>query len=196
MRKAIGRFGLWLLGWAAAPEVPKERKYVIIAAPHTSNWDFPVMLFISFVLGLRVYWMGKHTLFSWPQGMLFRRLGGVSVDRRSHHNLVDQVAAEIAKRDDMILLVPPEGTRKKTEFWKSGFYYIARTAGVPIVLGYLDFGRKVGGLGEVFWPTGDPDADIAHIAKFYHAGMARHPERFGPVRFKPRDAAAPPPTKS
>ncbi len=176
--------------------VPTEKKYIILAAPHTSNWDFPVMLFISFVLGLKVYWLGKHTLFSWPQGMLFRRLGGVPVDRTSHHNLVDQVAAEFAKRQEMILLVPAEGTRKRTEYWKSGFYYIALTAKIPIMLGFLDFGRKYGGLGEMFWPTGDAEADIAQIAKHYHAGMAKHPERFGPIRFRPKDGAPAPSTSA
>ncbi len=191
MRRAIGKLGLWLMGWRAEPNMPTEKKYVIIAAPHTSNWDFPAMLFISFVLGLKVHWLGKHTLFKWPQGMLFRRLGGVSVDRRSRHNLVEQVAAEIAKRDEMILLVPPEGTRKRTDYWKSGFYYIALASKVPIVLGYLDFSRKVGGLGDVVWPTGNAEADLARIAVFYDAKMARHPERFGPVRFRPRDEAPP-----
>ena len=143
----MGRTWMSGFGWRVEGE-PPPRKCVIIAAPHTSNWDFPFMLATAYVIGFRISWMGKHTLFWGPFGPLMRALGGIPVDRRAPQNLVQQVAERFARSDELILAIPPEGTRKKVEHWKSGFYQIACVARVPVVMGFLDFERKVGGAGR------------------------------------------------
>lgn len=182
---------LWLFGWKVNPARPAFRKFVIVAAPHTSNWDVPVMLAMSWVIGVRVSWVGKHTLFKPPFGRLMRMLGGVPVDRRQRNNTVEQLVAEFAGRDELCLMVPPEGTRGRAEYWKSGFYHIARGAGVPIVLGLLDYGRRYGGLYEVLQPTGDVKADMDKVRAFYKGARGRWPEQFGPIRLKEEAASAP-----
>ncbi len=187
MRYLIGRFYVWLVGWRIEGQKPDVAKYVLIAAPHTSNWDFPIMLAMSWVLGMRVNWMGKHTLFRFPFGPLMRWLGGVSVDRRSRHNTVQQIVNEFARRDDLVLLVPPEGTRRRADYWKSGFYYMALGAGVPLVFGFLDYRRKVGGIGPTYYPTGDVERDLEVIRRFYEPIGPKYPDCYGPIRFRPRN---------
>ena len=139
MRYCLGWLYLRCFGWKLLGERPPFKKYLILAAPHTSNWDVPVMLAMSYVYGIRVSWIGKHSLFRGPLGPLMRFLGGVPVDRRARHNAVQQMADEFHRRDELCLMITPEGTRDRAEHWKSGFYYIARSAGVPIVLGLIDF---------------------------------------------------------
>lgn len=184
MKRWLGQFYLKLFGWRLVGERPPVKKCVIVAAPHTSNWDVPVMLSMSYVLGIHVSWVGKHTLFVWPLGYLMRALGGVPVDRRSPHNAVEQLAAAFSRRDELYLMVPPEGTRGRAEYWKTGFYYIALAAGVPLILGLLDFKRREGGLYKVLHPTGDIHADMQQIREFYRDVTGKHPECFGPVRLK------------
>ncbi len=160
---------LRLTGWKVEGSLPAHaRKCVLIAAPHTSNWDLPYTLMVAFALRLNVYWMGKQSLFKPPYAGLMRWLGGIAVNREQASNLVDASAqALLAAQGPVQLVVPPEGTRSKTRYWKTGFYYIARQAQVPIVLAYMDYGRKLSGLGPVFQPTGDIDADMAAIKAFY-----------------------------
>lgn len=182
--------------WRVEGELPPA-KCVIIAAPHTSNWDMPFMLMAAYVIGFRISWMGKHTLFWGPFGPLMRALRGIPVDRRSPQNLVQQVAARFATSDELVLAVPPEGTRKAVEYWKSGFYQIARAAGVPVVLGFLDFERKVGGLGPVVHLTGDVHADMDRIRAYYRDIRGKHPELESTPRLReedatPRASSAPP----
>ena len=176
MRKLFGRLYLRLIGWKADGELPSEPRFILIAAPHTSNWDLPHMLFLSFVYGVRINWFAKHTIFRRPYGWFFRMLGGVSVDRRSPQGLVEQMADELRRRDRMILAVPPEGTRSYREYWKSGFYYIAHHAGVPIALGFLDYGGKRGGFGPLVHTTGDVQADMDKIRAFYADKVGKRPE--------------------
>jgi 1-acyl-sn-glycerol-3-phosphate acyltransferase len=141
---------------------------VLIAAPHTSNWDLPYTLMVAFVLRLNIYWMGKEQLFKAPFGGIMRWLGGIPVNRQSANNLVASAVASIKAADGPLqLVVPPEGTRSKVRYWKSGFYYIAAGAGVPIVLAFMDYERKISGLGPVFYPTGDLQADMLRIQAFY-----------------------------
>ncbi len=189
MKYWLGRFYLWLIGWQLGGAKPPMPKYVIIAAPHTSNWDVPVMLALSYVYGIRVSWVGKHTLFKGPLGILMRFLGGVPVDRRARHNAVEQLVEEFQQRDELALLITPEGTRSRSEYWKSGFYHIARGARVPLVLGLLDFKHKRGGLFEVFEPSGDITADMDRIRAFYADANAKYPADFGPVRLREENAA-------
>ena len=160
---------LRLTGWKLEGKLPANaRKCVLIAAPHTSNWDLPYTLMVAFALRLNVYWMGKQSLFAPPFAGLMRWLGGIAVNREQASNLVDASARALAAAEGPVqLVVPPEGTRSKTRYWKTGFYYIALQAQVPIVLAYMDYGRKVSGLGPVFQPTGDVDADMAAIKAFY-----------------------------
>ena len=171
---------LRLTGWQVQGALPPEaRKSVLIAAPHTSNWDLPYTLMLAFVLRLNVYWIGKASLFRWPFGPVMRWLGGIAVDRSRSGNLVSASAAALVAADGPTqLVVPAEGTRGKTRQWKTGFYYIALQARVPIVLAFVDYERKVGGLGPLFTPTGNVDVDIAEIKRFYAPIKGRRPTQF------------------
>ena len=158
---------------------PEATKSVFIAAPHTSNWDLPYTLMVAFVLRLNIYWMGKSSLFRWPFGPVMRWLGGIAVDRGTNNKLVAASAAAIvAAPGPLQLVVPPEGTRDKTRHWKTGFYFIALQARVPIVLAYMDYSRKVSGLGPLFVPTGDVEADLAEIKLFYAGIRGRNAGQF------------------
>ena len=171
---------LKLTGWrveGALPEV--ARKSVLIAAPHTSNWDLPYTLMVAFALRLNPYWMGKQSIFRAPFGGLMRWLGGIPVNRAQSSNLVAASAQAIAEADGPLqLIVPPEGTRSKTRYWKTGFYYIAQTARVPIVMAYMDYATKRSGLGPLFQPTGDIEADMAAIKAFYAPFKGKNAAQF------------------
>lgn len=158
-----------LAGWKIEGALPPDiKKCVLIGAPHTSNWDLPYTLMVAFVLHLRIYWMGKASIFKPPFGGIMRWLGGIAVDREKNNNLVAASAeALMAAAGPVQLVVPPEGTRSKTRYWKTGFYYIAVGAKVPIVIAYMDYSRKVAGLGPVFYPTGDIEKDMIAIKAFY-----------------------------
>ncbi|HMO68277.1 MAG TPA: lysophospholipid acyltransferase family protein [Novosphingobium sp.] len=175
---------LWLYrmrGWRLRGQAPDVRKCVIIGAPHTTNWDFIFFLGATRSYGIRPSFMGKHSLFRWPLTRFMLDMGGLPVDRSARANYVDQVAAEFARRDDLMLVIAPEGTRKPVPHWRSGFYHIALAAGVPIVPAWVDHERMEGGLGPPVWPSGDYAADMARIAAFYHDMMPGHP-RLAAVR--------------
>ncbi len=148
------------------------------------------MLAMSYIYGIRVRWMGKHTLFRGPLGLLMRWLGGVPVDRRARNNAVQQMVDYFTNRDELCLMITPEGTRSRAEHWKSGFYHIAQQANVPIVLGLLDFRRKVGGLFDVVHTTGNITADMDRIRAFYQGATGKYPHDFGPIRLREEDAVA------
>ncbi len=171
---------LKLTGWKVEGSLPAEaRTSVFIAAPHTSNWDLPYTLMVAFALRLNPYWMGKHTLFKAPFGPVMRWLGGIAVNRDQGSNLVAASAQAIREADGPLqLIVPPEGTRSKTRYWKTGFYHIAKTADVPIVMAYMDYSSKRSGLGPLFIPTGDVDADMAAIKAFYAPFKGKNAEQF------------------
>ena len=160
---------LKLSGWKIEGHLPSNgNKSVLIAAPHTSNWDLPYTLMVAFSLKLNIYWMGKEQIFKPPFRGLMRWLGGIPVKRESANNLVAaSVEAMKNAKGPLQLVVPPEGTRNKTRYWKTGFYYIAVGAQVPIVMAYMDYERKISGLGPVFHPTGDIEADMVAIKAFY-----------------------------
>ena len=179
---ALRRFSLAFLefkGWQVHGALPATaRKCVLIAAPHTSNWDLPYTLMVAFALRLDIRWMGKQSLFRWPFGPVMRWLGGIAVDRSQNTNLVAASAAALIAADGPLqLVVPPEGTRGKTRHWKTGFYFIALQARVPIILAFMDYRRKVSGLGPEFMPTGDVDKDMAEIKRFYAGVQGRHSRR-------------------
>ena len=174
----ISRLVLQLTGWRVVGGAPVAPKYVLIAAPHTSNWDFPVTLMVCFALRLRVYWMGKASLFPPLLGGVMRWLGGIPVNRERSGNLVQGTVDAFNSNQRLTVIVPPEGTRSKVTHWKTGFYYIAQGAGVPIALGYLDFRRKEGGIGRMFEPTGDITADMVEIQAFYAGVTGKNPGKF------------------
>ena len=160
---------LKLTGWKVQGSLPPDgSKSVLIAAPHTSNWDLPYTLMVAFSLRLHVYWMGKEQLFKPPFRGVMMWLGGIPVDRAKSTNLVAASVEAIKAADGpMQLIVPPEGTRSKTRYWKTGFYHIAVGAQVPIVMAYMDYDKKISGLGPVFQPTGNVEADMDAIKAFY-----------------------------
>lgn len=177
----------WLLIWrwkAVPPPVEVPDRCVVIAAPHTSNWDFPLTLALARVSGVPIRWLGKHQMFRGPAGPIMRALGGVPVDRSAPGGLVASLAAEFARRDRLVLVVPAEGTRSRTEYWKSGFYRIAEAADVPILCCFVDRATRTGGLGPVIRPSGDLRADMDVIRAFYDGKVGIRPEYFGPVRLR------------
>lgn len=171
---------LKIAGWKIEGQLPEHaRKCVFIAAPHTSNWDLPMTLMVAFALELRPRWMGKASIFNWPFGGVMRWLGGIPVDRSKSNNLVESSAEAIRNADEPLqLIVPPEGTRSKTRHWKTGFYYIAQSAQVPIILAYMDYETKRSGMGPLFEPTGDIDADMARIKAFYQPFKGKNADQF------------------
>ena len=176
----VRRLLLWLYrarGWKATGAPPPDRRCVIIAAPHTSNWDFLYFLGLTDALGIRAHFMAKKSLFRWPLGGFMRDMGGVEVDRTGGLNYVQAMIDEFATRKQFMLTIAPEGTRGAVRTWRTGFYHIAVGAGVPLVCGLMDYGTRTGGLGPAIMPTGDYKADMARIAEFYRSVTQRHPEK-------------------
>ncbi|MGX7896403.1 1-acyl-sn-glycerol-3-phosphate acyltransferase [Tsuneonella sp. HG222] len=192
-RRAILALYRWK-GFRISGERPAVRKFVFLGAPHTSNWDFVYFLGAIDELGLRPSFMGKHTLFKWPMTRFMHDMGGIPVDRgRRGSNYVEQAAAAIAAADDMALVVAPEGSRSSDGSWRTGFWHIARAAGVPVVPAWFDLATGRGGLGEPIWPSDDLEADLARIAAFYRSKMpacARWDRLADRAGTSPRDVAA------
>ena len=184
LAKGIARAFLDLTGWEPEGFRPAESKFVLIAAPHTTNWDLAYLLAFAVLFDVRITWMGKHVLFRQPLGWIMRALGGMPVVRSRRGDLVGQLVNEFESRESLALVVPAEGTRSYTPFWKSGFYHIARGADVPIVMGYLDYARKRGGFGSALFPTGDIRADMDEIRDFYEDIVGKYPESFGRPQLK------------
>ena len=178
----LAHFILRLMGWRTHVLNPKLKSYVLIGAPHTSNWDFMIFLLLMGAEQLPIRFMGKDSLFRGPLGPLMRSLGGISVNRRESTNLVDQIASKFEEYDDLIIGIAPEGTRSKTTHWKTGFYYIALKANVPIAMAYLDYGNKTIGVGPSFVPSGDLHADFEIIREYYTGIVGKNPKRQGEIR--------------
>ena len=172
----LGRLGMRVLGWNIEGAFPDLPRFVIIVVPHTSNWDFFVGLSCDLALDMDASWLAKHSIFKGPWGPLLKSLGGIPVDRSTAHNVVAQVADEFARRDKLVLAVTPEGTRKKVKSWKSGYWHIARAAGVPIIPVGLDFRRKAAVIGEMRYPTDDIEKDEAVFKAFFDTISPRRPE--------------------
>lgn len=178
--RAVSIGFLRLTGWTLDGQAPAGHpKCVLIAAPHTSNWDLPYTLMVAFALRMNIHWMGKRQIFRWPFGALMRWLGGIAVDRSQSTNLVAASAKALRDAEGSVhLVIPPEGTRSQTRHWKTGFYWIAHEAGVPIVLAYMDYPRKLSGLGPVFTPTGDIAADMLQIKAYYAQYKGKNWQQF------------------
>ena len=190
LMRAISLGGLRLMGWRTEGMTPDDiaayRKYVLIAAPHTSNWDFPITLMVCFALRLKVYWMAKDSLFIWPIGWLSRWLGGIAIDRSATNNTVQNTIAAFAARERLAVIVAPEGTRGKVTHWKTGFYHMAHGAGVPIALAFLDFKKKAGGIGRMYVTSGDIEADMVDIQAFYSGITGKNSGQFDASSVKKR----------
>jgi 1-acyl-sn-glycerol-3-phosphate acyltransferase len=171
--RPISRAWLIATGFKVVGTFPDIPKFIVVAAPHTTNWDLPHALAAGLQFGRRVHWMGKATIFKWPFGGLMRWLGGISVDRSKSTNAVASIVNVFAERDNLALVVAPSGTRSATVPWKSGFYHIAHGAKVPLVLAYIDYNRREVGIADTITPTGDYEADLAKIQSIYAAIMSR-----------------------
>ena len=184
MLSGLSRWLIRTLGWTLEVDLPDLRKYVVIAAPHTSNWDFPLGILVARAINLNIHWMGKHTIFRWPFGMFFRAIGGTPVQRDRGQNHIQQMADLFDRSGQMVLALAPEGTRSKTDHWKTGFHYIARAAKVPIVMCYLDFRLKQVGVGGMFYPGNDIEMDFKWIREFYAHKRGKNPENESLIRVR------------
>jgi 1-acyl-sn-glycerol-3-phosphate acyltransferase len=183
--RGLSRLVCRLTGWKLQGSAPRLRKCVMIGAPHTTNWDLPLALLVLWGHGIEGKWVAKHTVFRWPVGWFMRLLGGIPLDREATRDFVQQSVDAFAEREDLILLLAPEGTRSHVDFWKTGFYYIALGAGVPIVLGFVDFPNKETGLGPTLYPTGDIEADFEVMRRFYEDKSGKRPEKAGEIKVRP-----------
>jgi 1-acyl-sn-glycerol-3-phosphate acyltransferase len=162
-----------LMGWRFEGNFPDIPKAVVIVAPHTSNWDFLVGVVAMFAIGVRVQFLGKHTLFRWPLGVIMRWLGGIAVDRRSASGVVEQIVRIFKERSDLLLVIAPEGTRGQVTQWKTGFYHIASGTGLPIVPISFDYPTRLIRIGDPFDPTGNEDSDIRTLQALLHQAAGK-----------------------
>jgi len=167
-----------LCGWKIRGDWPADPKAVIVAAPHTSNWDGIYMLAAAAYFRVKLGWMGKKSLTTGPFGGIVKWLGCVPIDRSGNHNMVSSMVEAFAARDEMLLLIPPEGTRGLVREWKSGFYHIARSAGVPLIIAVMDYGSRTIRIADLFHPTGDAEADIAAIQAYYQGAVGLRRDKF------------------
>jgi 1-acyl-sn-glycerol-3-phosphate acyltransferase len=182
-----GRLATWILslfGWRVVHAAPPQQKGVVIVYPHTSNWDFIIGVLARSVLGWRMPWVGKHTLFKWPFESIMRALGGVPVDRSNTRGLVEQLKKEFDRHEQIFLTITPEGTRSKSEYWKSGFYHIALGLKVPLGLAIFDYDKREVNLMHWYMLTGDVERDLNYIREAYKGRRGRFPELQGEIRFK------------
>lgn len=184
MLASLCRLILRLIGWRSVFAPPPGPKSVVIVYPHTSNWDFPLGLLFRIGVGVFMNFAGKDTLFRWPMKGFFLRVGGVPINRRQRNGMTEQLLAAFAARDSFHMVLTPEGTRSKTDHWKSGFYRLALAAGVPVGLGFIDYARHEVGIGRWITLSGDEEADLALIRAFYADKRALYPEKAGDIRFR------------
>lgn len=171
------------ISWKLEVSLPPVPKYVLIGAPHTSAWDFIFTMLLIYSTRLNVKWIAKDSLFRGPTGVFVRGLGGIEVNRRQRSNFVDQIVKVLNRHDHLIIAIAPEGTRDKADYWKTGFYYIALGAKVPIAMGFVDYEKKVVGIGPYFYPDGEIQSDFEHQIKVFYADKkGRYPEKQGAIR--------------
>jgi 1-acyl-sn-glycerol-3-phosphate acyltransferase len=173
---------LQLGGWKLHGDWPALDKAVLVAAPHTSNWDGINMLATAGYYRVKLRWMGKKSLTTGPFGWLIKWLGCVPIDRSAANDVVQTMTDVFARESRMILAIPPEGTRSAAREWKTGFYHIARAAGVPLVLSVLDYGAKTVSLAAIITPSGDYEGDLAIIQNYYASARGKHADKFAITR--------------
>ena len=184
MTRVFSKFIFWLAGWKVVGSFPKEvTKAVMIAAPHTSNWDFLYVRCAFYILRVPLRYTIKKELMVLPFGFFLKKMGAIPIDRspkeglKRKNNMVSAMVKLFDTHDQLIVLVTPEGSRKYVKRWKTGFYRVAEQAHVPLVMGYLDYKNKEAGVGPVFYPTGNIDKDIDEIKEFYRTIVPKHPEK-------------------
>ena len=183
--QSLARFILKVFGWQAELAVQMADKCVLVAAPHTTNWDFPLAILGMSAMGIKFNWVAKHTLFRWPLGFFMRLLGGISLDRKSGGAGFAIKAVETFHELDLfVLAIAPEATRHRTDYWKAGFYKIATKSNVPIALGYVDFKKKIIGIGKILMPSGNRDKDFVMIKDFYLDKYGKYPDKQGKIRLR------------
>lgn len=175
-----------MLGWQRSCTVELPDKCILIGAPHTSNWDFPLTLLGLSSMGIQFNWVAKHLLFFWPLGTLLTAIGGIPVDRSKGSSFLKRILELYDSRENLILAIAPEGTRSRTKYWKTGFYTIAHRADVPIGLGYIDYSMKIIGLNQLIHPSGDIEQDFKHIRQYYQGKKGKYPEKQGDIQVKVR----------
>lgn len=180
---------LSLLGWQVEKNIPEDKKIIIIGAPHTSNWDFPLTLLALSSLGLRFSWIGKHTIFKGPFGIFFRKIGGIPVNRKARSGFINEMVSAFSARDQLTLAIAPEGTRSKKDHWKAGFYQIAVKANIKVCLGFIDYPTKTVGLGPTLMPSKDIVGDFKMIQEFYHEKSGRYPENESIICLREKEIA-------
>lgn len=187
MIPTFSKFLLQILGWRVVPNDIVQKKYIIIGAPHTSNWDFPLSLLALSALGLKFSWIGKHTLFQAPFGYFFHLLGGIPVDRSVRLSFLESMTKRFNDTENLKLAIAPEGTRSRKNHWKTGFYYIAVAAKVPIALAYIDYSKKILGIGPLLSPSGDIEHDFESIRSFYSDKTGKFPDKQSDIEIRKRE---------
>ncbi|MCH8942665.1 MAG: lysophospholipid acyltransferase family protein [Bacteroidetes bacterium] len=180
----ISKILLKILGWKVVLKLPTQKKYVVIAVPHTSNWDFFFFILLLWSTRIKFEWPGKHTIFKGPIGYILKKMGGIPIDRSIKNNLVNKIVEKFINKEEYIFLVAPEGTRSKTKYWKAGFYYIAKSVNVPIVLGFIDYATKTLGFNKSFFPSEKLEDDLNLLKDFYASKTGLHPEKYGEPKFQ------------
>jgi 1-acyl-sn-glycerol-3-phosphate acyltransferase len=188
VRKLLARTYFYLTGWEAVGALASDKKIVVVAAPHTTNWDLIQLVALKWLLDADLSWIGKHSLFWWPLGPIMRALGGIPVRRDHPEGAVEQIVRVFHEVETLYLTITPEGTRSYTPYWKSGFYRIAKAAGVPIQLGFTDYSRRRTGFGPTFMPGDDVRADMDKIRAFFADKVGRHPDQTGEIRLHEEEA--------
>ena len=185
LKSAFSKLILGLRGWEIDYNTQEHgKKFIVIAAPHTSNWDFVYALPAMHLMGIKnLRYLIKNSLFFFPLKYLFYLTGGIPVDRSKKNELTANLQRMIKESEEIYLMFPPEGTRSRVERWKTGFYYTAMETGLPIILGYMDYKSRKLGFGEVFYPTGDIKKDMLKIEAYYADKGAKYPEKFNPSFF-------------
>lgn len=184
---ALRKFTQKILGWTVDKTNPPVSNCVVIAAPHTSNWDFILMLLFAGAFGQKINWMGKSNLFVKPFGYLLRKIGGISVNCSQKNQIVGNMISLFKTRENFLLVVPVEGTRARANCWKSGFYHIAKGADVPILPTFLDYGNKRGGFGIPIQTTDNLFLDMEKIRNFYAPFKGKFPLKSGPIKLQEED---------
>lgn len=184
MKRQIARLTLKLFRFKQGGEAPDIDKYVLLSAPHTTNWDLLSVLMISWNTGSNLNWLGKEQLFRGPMNRIMRMLGGVPVHRDERRGMVESMVEEYAAADELALAMAAAGTRSHSDHWKSGFYRIALAAEVPIVMAYVDYSTRTVGFGPTMYPTGDIEADLAVFREFYADKRGKYPEKESEIRFR------------
>jgi len=182
--QVVANLFLRLISWRVDAIIPSASKYILIGAPHTSGWDLLFAVLLMHSTGIRMHFIGKESLFRWPLGIFMRWLGGIPVKRHSNNNFVQQIVDVYNRSTDLVITIAPEGTREKADYWRTGFYYIALGAGIPIAMAFVDYENRVVGIGPSLTPCGDIRADFEIIKKFYTGIQGKHPKRQGKIKIR------------